>query len=632
MKQKSVTASRSESVMVTNTFLECLKYCIMKQSSDVVLCEKLIRQQLFPLLEWCLIDNQASYKTVFNQTASLVQYWCRNQKEIENYSVYLKSFWTNAESFFEGILLNMESKNDIGGITEMTGKQVEFLQSLKHMAKPKKQLKVKFMGEEVDAVDEAVNAPVGCDADYFEALNNLVLKICEFYIKLINDKRIKPLIENLYNLFSDFFDANIFLHLHTKLAGSAVSLVDGVYKNILYKWLKCSYLCSKPVVDLVFLLLKFVDEQEKSLILDSLKDVSNQDCIGWCMTQALSFPHNENLIVQKWLESRLVSDFLAKIVDMELAGNCPPDWSVLLKLAFTENSSGQLFINRDAIVGTIEKLVQLLLNPEDYSQSLDTCASFAANISAVLYTDKLLLTYGTELLLALFSLSFNAHVDLETITKDTLWEVSTAWQDALISIIPNISKLELTELVEKFAEVVSTELLAAEAEQINVDHTTGVIVGFGRCLQKTVPLLTGELLLVILNQEVIDVWKNTANDLCVWSEFNKGNFCSPYKEVGVPDSVTENEIVKFFVLSHIKLKVIAANLEDALEVEEADEEENKDSEVETFIRVFDNWDELLLGLLHTVCLADSCLTNYTEVSILVFLTKNMLLMLFYFSS
>lgn len=285
MKQKCVLLSRSESTMIINTFFECLKYIVMKFNTDLILCEKLVRNQLIPLLEWCLTDNQACYKAIFNQTAALVQYWSRNQNEIENYPMYLKSFWNNIESLFEGLVLNLELRSDVTIISDMAVKQVEFLQSLKHMVKLKKQLKVTFTAEEKEEPNISQETPLGCGSDYYEALNKLVLKTCEVYIKLINEKRIKTLIEQLCNIFSDFSDTNIFLHLRF---GDEETKLSGIYWNILYKWLKCSYLCCKSVVDLIFLLIPTLDEKDKFDVLDSLKEVSflgfiERKCNSYCI-------------------------------------------------------------------------------------------------------------------------------------------------------------------------------------------------------------------------------------------------------------------------------------------------------------------------------------------------------------
>lgn len=114
-----------------------------------------------------------------------------------------------------------------------------------------------------------------CGSVYFESLNNLVQKTCEMYVKLINDKRVKDLIEHLYCLINDFDSNSIFVFLLKQLGGGdEPSGLVNIYKAVLYKWLKCQYLCSKPVVDLVFLLFKCLNTQEKMEIIETLSDVS----------------------------------------------------------------------------------------------------------------------------------------------------------------------------------------------------------------------------------------------------------------------------------------------------------------------------------------------------------------------
>lgn len=65
--------------------------------------------------------------------------------------------------------------------------------------------------------------------------------------------------------------------------------------------------------------------------------------MGWCIAQALSHPHSEDLLIQKWLRNDHVSKFISEIVDKELADECPPELGVILKLVFTENSNGGRF-------------------------------------------------------------------------------------------------------------------------------------------------------------------------------------------------------------------------------------------------------------------------------------------------
>lgn len=276
-----------------------------------------------------------------------------------------------------------------------------------------------------------------------------------------------------------------------------------------------------------------------------------------------------------------------------------------------------LFINKEVVLEILNKLTQPLLKPDDYPLTLDSCASFAAYISSVLYTEKLGFEYGNKLLLSLFSLSCSNCKDTDILSKDTLWEITTAWQDILIAVLPSMCRTDLKNLTKEFAEILGNQLLCIDVEHIDVEQIVGVMVNFSRCLHKTVPLLTSEMLMVLLNQELMETWKQNINNLCVWSEFMNGRFCSPYTEITYPEQISDIDIVKFFVMSHVTLKLIAEKVEENDDDEdELENEEDGDAFQSTLriIRVFENPSEMLSDLLHTVCLASSCLNNYNVVS------------------
>lgn len=196
--------------------------------------------------------------------------------DLKNCVVYYRQFWSNLESLFQGLLLNLEAKNDAKAISELAGRQVEMLQSLKHTVKPKKQFKVKFTYDRSQENEETGDRFTSdCDAVYFESLTELVQNTCEIYVRLINDKKIKDLVEHLFCLVNDFDGKRIFAFLMKQLgSGDEAGSLVNVYKVVLWKWLKCHYLCSKAVVDLVFLLFKSLNAEEKQEIMGTLSDVS----------------------------------------------------------------------------------------------------------------------------------------------------------------------------------------------------------------------------------------------------------------------------------------------------------------------------------------------------------------------
>lgn len=272
-----------------------------------------------------------------------------------------------------------------------------------------------------------------------------------------------------------------------------------------------------------------------------------------------------------------------------------------------------IFISKSTVREIISKLEISLLNPNEYSLTIDTCASLAAYISAIIYSEKLCLTYGEDLLLSLFTLSCNSHVDTETLSKDTLWEVNTAWQDAVIAIAPELSKNEFIDLSKKLMKIIETEITSSPANDINAQHLADVLINFVRCCQKSVPLLTNEVLTHFLHQEFVLNWKENTEKLCIWAEYVSGRMSSPYEQIKAPVDVVEGDIAKVFAVLRIAVDVFAAALEETFD-EEDEDEDLPEVKVDIILNVCDNVDEIVGDFLHDLAVGQSFLENYKVVS------------------
>lgn len=276
MKHKSTVSSKSESAAVATSFTECLQYVILKKQNDILLCKNLIKSHLLATIEWCLVEEQSSYKIIFNQVSSLIQYWSRNSDKSEPLKTYLNFFFEHTAELFRETLYNVKEISDFD-ITSVASKQLEFLQSLKHTVKSKKLFKVKFSMEpsEVAEDNQVYTASiVDYDKTYFEKLNLLVFNVCENYVKYIEEKHSKQLFEYLCSLLIDFSTKDFFVNLNEKVKkkNPDSKLID-IYYNLLYKWYKSEELCCKYVVDLIFLLFEYVTTEEKKIILGNLLQV-----------------------------------------------------------------------------------------------------------------------------------------------------------------------------------------------------------------------------------------------------------------------------------------------------------------------------------------------------------------------
>lgn len=283
MTQKSTLAVRSETLAITSSFTECLQYVISKNYENESFCKTLIASQLTPMMNWCLIEDVSCFKSVCKQIGALVQSWSRNCEKSEIFEKYLTFFFDfTAETFFNmfpdytiGVSSGENVKVDVIAITD---KQLEFLHSLKHVPKPKKKAQVKFAELETDCTKESKVASVTSvhsDQKYVELLNNLVYKLCERYVEYINVNYSKGLFGNLFSLVSEFDTVGVFNKLIEKITSSNPDATFySIYQNILEPWFKIEEYNCKHVVDLIFLLFKFISDEEKENILDSLIQVN----------------------------------------------------------------------------------------------------------------------------------------------------------------------------------------------------------------------------------------------------------------------------------------------------------------------------------------------------------------------
>lgn len=204
-----------------------------------------------PLIETSLSVDQIAYKIVFQKAAALVQYWTRN-KNFQNYCHYADLFWNNLPQMFK-------SHN-------IFDRHVVFIQFLKTV-KPKERLKVKFSSTEseenktmkIEAIDQSYNIK----------LLELVYDILKFYVSEIEEKKLKELLQHVVALVK-MFESLEFL----KGLKESADLMN-IYQDLLKKWMKDEALSSEIVVDLIFIILKYLNDEAKEDILLSFFEVIN---------------------------------------------------------------------------------------------------------------------------------------------------------------------------------------------------------------------------------------------------------------------------------------------------------------------------------------------------------------------
>ncbi|CAH0553483.1 unnamed protein product [Brassicogethes aeneus] len=615
--QKHVIASRSESVAVATALIECLQYVILKNQSDVLLCKNLIGQHIISTLEWCLTENQACYKIIFNLVASLAQYWSRNQntKDFNNYAAYLDFFFENVFVLFRDTLFNVKGLQSLN-VADVTSRQIEFLQCLRHISKPKKVTKVQF----TDKIDSGKPTEETCDSTvqtpnlYVKKLNALVFNIAEEQVKYIEEHRSKDLLKNFYSLVLDFDTQNFFYNLSEKMKvkNKDFVLID-IFNKILHKWLTSNDLCSQHVVDLIFLLFKFVEKSEQELIMDTLSKSISKECLGWCISQALSHPTNKNPIVQKWLHNDNVSSFIVSIADKEIEDKCTPELGVLLKLSLTENENGDLFIKQEAVKKIIDKLINVLEHENNYIITFDTCSSLASYISAIVYTDNLLLMYGDKLLLALFKLACKHNCDPEIVSSETMYELNSAWEDAVSLLGSGLEKSEFLQLTSKFTDVVENYLFKSDLSQAVIKHLTTIVANYLKACQRNVPYIN-DVLNLFIERPFVPQQKDNITQLCKKAEYITGALCSPYEEVTCDVEINVLDVYKYFVWTYFKSSIIFKNVSKECIEEDSDCEIQPELDSDFILSLLEMPEKYVGDILYDLSLAILFLDHYKNLS------------------
>lgn len=613
-KQKSTISSRSESVAVATSYIECFQFVILKKQSDLQFCKTLIRAQLISSIEWCIVEEQCNYKTFFNQISSLAEHWTRNSNSVV-LKACLEFFLEGIQDVFRTTLFNFK-ENPCHNVGKVAEKQLDLLQSLKCTHKPKKQLKVKFSCEtdgEMDTKHEH-SITASKDKNYNDRLNSLVFNTCDDYVEYISEKKSQELIEHLYSLVIDFDKKSFFWKLNEKMKQKkSDSKLINIYTNILYKWLTEPEWCSKHVVSLIFLLYEYVENEDKTIILNTVIKETSEQCLCWCISEALAHPHNQDPFIKEWLKSDRVSKCIISITDKIIKNDCSPELSTLFKLALTENAQGELYIDNATISDIVLKFISVLENYSNYLVTADTCTSLAAYISAIIYTENLLLTYGDELLLALFKLSCTSDIDHEIISEETMYEVTTAWQDSVTLLTKNMEKEKNLDLILKLANIIKEEFMKSNLEETNINYMIKVFVNILRAIYRSLPLNLTEFLDIFVEKTFENCLEGTyTQHLCILAEYITGNLSSPYKEIHpIKNSVEKNGVSRYFAWIYLKIGILASDLEDGNEDDEHFNEELTANEKSTIIlSVIDQPHDYIAQLLHDLTVEQTYLETF----------------------
>lgn len=481
---RNVQLSRSEVSAIAMSYYEVLQYIIVQIANDkemfedakMTYCSSLLDDHMIAVIYWSMNAESSSGKYVFHHIAALLNYWSKHSQTIQLYKTLLNRFWSE---LYQVLATSVERSNNIKNITTS---HIELIKNLRDHAQNQKlkKNKIRFV-DETDKSNSAKQSDTSesIDNGLTYQLNDLVYKLCCIYVEKISTTFNIEFVENLEWLIKDFQSVELFSCL--------VKWKDSNEKNIcaLYdtfsKWLLSDELRCESIIEIVLVLYKYLKPTEKINLLNRWIQLPAPSVQSWIIMRALSHPLCLEPDITELLKMQEVTNHLIEC-SKQVSNGVFKDNFIILQKCFFQTEDGNILID----IPTCGKIVDIMLEPlkiDEKKNSLDSSGSFLAQILPVVCFDPQKKAIQRKIFLALFNFSISNELS-DDLSEDTLWEVTTAWQDALSSddvkmddellnlcshIIDNqLLNVSLTNMtiedLEKLTEIVS-KLILCSSEQ-----------------------------------------------------------------------------------------------------------------------------------------------------------------------
>lgn len=465
-------STRSDISSISIAYYECFQFVFTQlkiddtftaESEFISYCMELVDENIIDVLEWCLTKDNSNGKYVFPPLASLLGAW--SSQEASVYTLVLSKIWNRLYAILE---TSLDGDVDHERILDS---QYDLVQSFRNTNSVKsKNVRVKFVNDE-DQVDSVTRT-----SNKLPHFDELIYRLCTLYIKKTTATNSPRCLGNLENLLKQFGSLELFI----KLSGE-----KGLFKlyDTFSMWLFLTNLRKECVVDIILLMYNYMNAEEKTDLLNKLIKFNNEQVQTWFLGRLLSHPLVMEPNVTKLIGQASVTKILLKCANAIIEGDTNENINFLHK-CFFQNENGEILIDNATCDGIVRILAKAL-NDESKSHVLDTCTSFLAQIMPVICCDPAKKDLQNFLFLEFFAFSIRKNVS-DDLSEDTMWEITTSWQDALSSNDLQLNQTLLNEcstivdsrlnqsdepsvkVIENLAEMVS-KLILCSIERIDND-------------------------------------------------------------------------------------------------------------------------------------------------------------------
>ncbi|XP_014299364.1 E3 ubiquitin-protein ligase listerin [Microplitis demolitor] len=521
---KNVLISRSELTAITKSFIECMRYTILLNNSDIDLCGKLVREQLIPAIEACVKDYTPVKLILFNEAAELIRYWSKNRDtdDYKSYGELLSIFWCELESMFNRF---MESESDMFEkltINSIYDAQIKLLTALKcPPGATRKSLRIKFKDTDPAESKEQLKIPQTTDDVLLNEINNFVSKLC---VKLINnhDKNPSNNIEHLNKLICQFESKLLFEEI-SKVYTSDNNLFE-LYDKILKVWLTDDTKVN-DIIKIIFILMQYMKDEDKNRVLNSLTSINNSKILNCAITYALNNKNMDDKVIKSWCKTDYTTEYLCELARKINDDNCEENKIILLQ-AF-KSCDNDFCISEEAVNGVLNILCDYLTESEEITESL---VAFISQLSLLIWNFKKLTSVSLKMFKALFKISSK-----DSLSFNLKESIQNNWVTGLTSIYHKIPADELFELQDECMKIIYEKMYSSDFRS---NDETDLVFNF---LEASNDYNYDEALvsLIRFNNNVekifLDEWIIQVKNIILHTEIVSGNFYSinPIKSVSL---------------------------------------------------------------------------------------------------
>lgn len=561
---RNVQLSRSEVSAIAISYYEVLQYIIVQIANDkemsedakMTYCSSLLDDHMIAVIYWSMNAEISSGKYVFHHIAALLNYWSKHSQTVQLYETLLSRFWSE---LYQVLVTSVERSNNIKNITSS---HIELVKSLRDHAQNQKSKKnkIRFV-DETDNSNIAKNnvASESNNSGFVCQLNDLVYKLCCIYVEKISTTFNIEFVENLEWLIKDYQSVDLFRRL-AKWNDSNESNICALYDTF-SKWLLSDELRCESIIEIVLVLYKYLKPVEKINLLNRWIQLPAPSVQSWIIMRALSHPLCLEPDITELLKMQEVTDHLIEC-SKQVSNGVFKDNFIILQKCFFQTEDGNILID----IPTCEKIVDIMLEPlkiDEKKNSLDSSGSFLAQILPVVCFDPQKKAIQRKIFLALFDFSISNELS-DDLSEDTLWEVTTAWQDALSS---DDVKMD-DELINLCSLIIDNQLLNVALTNVTIEdleRLTEIVSKLILCSSEQASTLEGKQEMVekiiakimLKIDEKNKIFEKYIENLSHYVELSNGNLVMTDFQNSVEDNESFDDNLENFIKNRsFKLDVI----------------------------------------------------------------------------